>query len=167
MSEQEKQDIEKLFQILQRGNNPNVLLPVQLDSRSGMGLYIVGKAYFQNMGSIYREIKGSCCYAHFCLNDFAVVPGYGVTLSWTAKEREIAGQCNAPTLDEALKWFQTDVRSSKALFYFQKQNRLPPEHCPPALMHYFDKPKTSAATLASMGRETINMERMMEKGKKI
>jgi len=119
------------YKELKRSRNTGILLPVRIDPRSGVGLYIIGKKYYRDAPSVYRRIKGSCCYTFFFLDDVPAEDGE-VSLVYRMDE-EVQ---DYPNLDEALCWYSEKCREN-GLRFFRAVNGPVPADCPEKFRAYF------------------------------
>lgn len=140
LSKEEKAQYEAFFQTLRTSSNRRVLVPLQLDPATGAGLYIIGKDYFRGT-SLYRTIRGACCYACLFWDDLTIERDYGVSFSCSADEAQLAEVCNFPHLEEALEWYHRTLQQ-EAPALFRASNGPPPENCPPALRRCFEPRRT-------------------------
>lgn len=138
LDNEQKTRIEAFYRKLQKSpKSEKLLIPIQIDPCTGAGLYIIGKAYYRQIPSLYRRISGSCCYAFFCLDD---IPPEDDELS--EEERQVylrypaESECDFPNLDEAWRWYSAMSRE-KGLSFFHGVNRTVPVDCPEELRVYF------------------------------
>jgi len=127
-----KQRFDEFYRELKRSGNTGVLLPVRVDPRAGVGLYIIGKKYYRGAPAVYRSIRGSCCYAFFYLEDLPPEED-GPALIYRAD-----GEAqDYPNLDEALCWYAEKCRENEFRF-FREANGAAPKSCPEAFRDFFE-----------------------------
>lgn len=136
LTEEEIARYEALFERLRAGKNEGVFLPVRIDPATGAGVFIVGRDYFRDVPSLYRSIRGACCYACLYWNDLTLEDGYGLSLSCLADREELGELCGFPHLREAMDW-SAHILRREAMEFYREKNGPPPEHCPDALRGCF------------------------------
>jgi len=150
-----KEQFEVFYRELKRSKNTGILLPVQIDPCSGVGLYIIGKKYYRDDPAVYRKIRGSCCYAFFFLDDVLSEDGE-VSLVYRM-DGEVQ---DYPNLDEALCWFAEKCREN-SMRYFRAVNGPVPAACPETYRAYFQEDRTRNGLNAeelSVSREEMEWE---------
>lgn len=137
LSNGQMEQYKQLYKVLQTSDNLDAVIPVQIDSVTGAGVYIVGKNNVSPKSAIYKKIKGNCCYACFFVDGLSVEDYNGISsFSWLINDEENT-LCNIPDLEEALKWhlyFKAD-----SLGEFQERNGKAPEGCPKDFLCFFEE----------------------------
>ena len=137
LSDEQIVQYKQLFKALQTSNNIDVIIPVQIDTMTGAGVYIVGKNNISPKSVVYKKIKGNCCYACFFVDGLNVEDYNGISsFSWLINDEENT-LCNIPDLEEALRWhlyFKAD-----SLGDFQERNGKAPEGCPKDFLRFFEE----------------------------
>ena len=160
LSDEQMEQYKQLYQALQRSNNKDVVIPIQVDTVTGAGIYIVGKNNLSPLSTAYRKMKGNCCYVCFSIDGLGVEDYNGISaFSWLLNDEENT-LCNLPDLEEAIKWhlfFKGDN-----LCDFQERNGKAPEGCPEALRGYFDEGIETQDKLYISEEELTEAKRLFE-----
>lgn len=137
LSDEQIDQYKQLYKALQTSDNLDVVIPVQIDTVTGAGVYIVGKNNVSPKSEVYKKIKGNCCYVCFLIDGLSVEDYNGISsFSWLINDEENT-LCNLPDLEEALKWHI--YFKAESLGDFQERNGSAPEGCPEELKHFFEE----------------------------
>lgn len=152
LSGEQKRRIEAFYRSLKKSpKNERIFIPIRIDPCTGAGLYITGKEYYEHIPSLYKSIKGSCCYALFCLEDIPPEDGW-IFLQYSAENE---GIYDFPNLDEALSWYTAKCREN-GFSYFREVNGPVPADCPEELRAYFQSGQ--AQDIWAVGELSVSKE---------
>lgn len=112
----------KMYKRMRKSKWIGTVLPVQIDSLTGAGLYIMGKKYFPD--SVWKKWKcqGSCCCACFYWNDlWYSSDNLGMEFRWIGDSENDWNECIYPNLTEAVRWYREGTKKA-ANEYFKEWN---------------------------------------------
>lgn len=135
-----KEDCEKLFRQLFRGNNQEVLVPLRVDPLTGCALYIIGKSYYEPFyeeasglkKERFKKSPGACAYGILKLiDDSWTGASVGYLLSdWF----NFYGEKGINNIDEALDAYKDACQATEN--DLKDYNQTLPPGCPSVLLQF-------------------------------
>lgn len=132
-SEENYEDYETMYRILNQGQREDVMVPVMIDNTTGAGIYILGRDYYIDSPE-YGEMIDEKPERYCC---------YGILEPFDAIERTIQFEvnnepkCNFPNIYEAVFWFKERIREESYFEPYQNCNGKIPKDCPSIFQAYF------------------------------
>ncbi len=166
--EEKIEELQRFYDALQEEKYSGVLIPIYIDSRTGAGLYFLGRDFLEEVGAS-KESEKICFIARLYMQQLYLMeekreykwekPRFDWSI-WSGEEDELEENCGYPNVDQALRWFKnliemTGEGSESPQEYFHEINGdLPPENCPEEYLCYFGVlPKDNQKALGEYGRK--------------
>lgn len=162
-------ECEKLYRQLNQERNEKAFVPLEIDPKTGAGIYIVGRGYYDV--NRRREIRQSCHYSVMYIED---IPESDVddTIYITMHE-----QSTEETLEDAVTILRNLTEDEAALDIYREQNGTKPAGYRGSLNIYFEsngqeneieiqKQKNESILSEEMKQDERNRRIQLEKGRR-
>ena len=137
---------QQFFEALQKKKHQYVWIPVEIDPRTGAGVYFIGMGHLISVEIGPKDSGDHCRIASLCFRDFdpQISEDDDITLPlWTGTREELEDLCDYPNVKEALTWHRRMLEAESEqspLNEFRDLNEDPPPECPPEYLCYFNVP---------------------------
>lgn len=167
---EELENAQRFFEALQDREYDYIWMPVEIDPRTGAGVYFIGMGRLLQVEIGQKGSGDHCRIARLYLQELdPQADEYGNTVlpMWMGSRGELEDLCDYPNVKEGLTWHRRLLEAGGAqspLSEFQNGNGSPPPECPPEFLCYFTAPAAYAPSdldaARQVGRSSFAREEM-------